>query len=216
MEMENCSSRGEFKIFNRRAKKRINHPFKFVNSDGAKNVAKHTSEAFGGIFLMNGIWERRKEFRIKSPTTKFSLTKVIDRPQPGSGYKQCSNPGPNRTWALCSGFGFSQNIEHEPQSDNSRSAHTTHNHLGGLKRAWVRWMYSGPSRNSEMMSHDEVNLTMHSGRGDSKVTILKSSLKFRGQLEVFMAWVYLPKFTVEFRLTHTPQWSHWHGVWVLD
>ena len=76
MEMENCSSRGEFKIFNRRAKKRINHPFKFVNSDGAKNVAKYTSEAFEGIFLMNGIWERRKEFRIKSPTTKFSLTKV--------------------------------------------------------------------------------------------------------------------------------------------
>ena len=37
------------------------------------------------------------------------------------------------------------------------------------------------------MSHDEVNLTMHSGRGDSKATIPKSSLTLRGQLEVFMA-----------------------------
>ena len=49
---ESSSDRGESKILDQRTRKRINHPAKFVNEDGAKNVAKHISKAFESIFLM--------------------------------------------------------------------------------------------------------------------------------------------------------------------
>lgn len=51
---ESSNDRGESKIFDQRARERINHPSKFVNSDGAKNVTKHISKCFESIFLMKG------------------------------------------------------------------------------------------------------------------------------------------------------------------
>ena len=49
---KSSSNWGESKILDQRTRKRINHPAKFVNEDGAKNVAKHISKAFESIFLM--------------------------------------------------------------------------------------------------------------------------------------------------------------------
>ena len=45
---------GESKILDQRARERINHPSKFVNNEGAKNVTKNISKCFEGVFLMKG------------------------------------------------------------------------------------------------------------------------------------------------------------------
>jgi hypothetical protein len=49
-ESSNVWSKSE--ILDQRARERINHPSKFVNSDCAKNVTKHVSKCFQSIFLM--------------------------------------------------------------------------------------------------------------------------------------------------------------------
>ena len=51
---ESSNNWSESKILDQRARERINHPSKFVNSDGAKNVTKHISKCFEGILLMKG------------------------------------------------------------------------------------------------------------------------------------------------------------------
>lgn len=49
---ESSKDWGESKILDQRAREWINHPSKFVNSNGAKNVAKHISKCFESVFLM--------------------------------------------------------------------------------------------------------------------------------------------------------------------
>ena len=68
---ESSKGWGESKIFDQRAKERINHPSKIVNNNDAKNVAKHISKCFESVFLMKGFGNDGTNFG-QSPTTKFS------------------------------------------------------------------------------------------------------------------------------------------------
>jgi hypothetical protein len=52
---ESSNDWGESIILDQKTRKRINHPSKFVHSDGAKNVAKYISKCFESIFLMKGL-----------------------------------------------------------------------------------------------------------------------------------------------------------------
>jgi hypothetical protein len=51
---ERSNDWSEPKILDQRARERINHPSKFVNNDGTKNVTKHISKCFESIFIMKG------------------------------------------------------------------------------------------------------------------------------------------------------------------